>query len=728
LRLISTSQTNNQIREKVFTLAFGEAKGVIAIGTKSKEGRFSEVFFRYPEDMPKLLEWINKNINGRNMYFCPQLLSKPKRIKPNVLICTNIWADLDEADPSTFDLKPSITIKTSDGRWQGLWLLSSPTPPETGEQAARKLTYAVGADPSGWDLTQYLRVPLTYNLKYDDMIVEVTEIEDEFKYDIQTFLDLPEVPEHQGISDVEFPDEKIKKLDPDKILEKHRDSLLPSVFTLYSTSPTSDWSATLWSLENMLLEAGLTLEETFAVCWTSASNKYARDERTRYDLWKEILKAKKHLELQAGEESEGANFNLEPLLTHEEENTVKLLPDSFVEKYIKWAKNRSDAAPSYHEAGAFTILSALLAENIRLPTSFGNLIPNLWFLILGDTTLTRKTTAMDMAMELLLTVYEDCVLATDGSLEGILTALALRQGQASIFWRDEFSGMLDAMKRRDYYAGMVEVLTKLYDGKYQKRILRKEIIEIRDPVFIMFCGGIKSRIVELFDTDYIINGFIPRFIYLVAEPDMKNFKPAGPSNNEIQTVSTKLVEELFALRNRYDSKTFITMGDNKVAGREPHLAELTQEAWDRYNVLERQLMEAGAASDNPEYFTPTMDRMSKSCLKVAVLLAALREQKDRKVIVEIEDILHAIKYIASWIPHTVYIVSNSGKSLSEKTIDRAYLLILGGKKSRSHLMRSMHLTSREADLILDTLEQRGLIVRSKSGKLERLFPAYEGRG
>jgi hypothetical protein len=40
--------------------------------------------------------------------------------------------------------------------------------PEEGEDLNRRLAYAMGADLSGWDLTQLLRVPGTRNRKYPD--------------------------------------------------------------------------------------------------------------------------------------------------------------------------------------------------------------------------------------------------------------------------------------------------------------------------------------------------------------------------------------------------------------------------------------------------------------------------------------------------------------------------------------------------------------------------------
>ncbi len=723
MKIIAVSEENNAYRQRFFETVFGKETGYIGVATKEGDV-FAEAYFEYPEELSGLLEWVNRNLSKRNIYFCPQLLSLPKRTKANVRICTNIWADLDEADPKGITPSPSVVLTTSPGRYQGLWLLEESVEPLAGESASRRLTYSAGADPSGWDLSQLLRIPLTYNMKYPDSpIVEVSRLAPDIKYPLSIFMELEEPPEYKGV-DKDFPKDKIDKLDSEEILKRFRDKLVPSVFNLYASPPEKDWSSALWSLECMCLESGMEAEEAFVVCWNAACNKYKRDGRTPSELWRELLKAQAMVEIKAEEDDK--YIELPSLLTEEERTKLAKQPKTFVERYVEWCRSRSDAAWQYHQAGAFIILSCLLAESVRLPTSFGTVQPNLWFMILGDTTLTRKTTAMEMAMDLLLNVYPEAILATDGSIEGLLTELSVRPGKTSLFWRDEFSGMLESMRKKDYYSGMVEALTKLYDGKYQKRILRKETIEVKDPVFILFAGGIKTRIIELLDIDYIINGFVPRFIFIVAEPDLSGFKPAGPASEELLRLNTELVEELNIVRENYDAETVMVVGEQHISSKRVWNAQLSKDAWERYNAMEKALVEAGLRSDNPDIYTPTMDRLAKSGLKIAVLMAAARQDPSKNesgtVHVELDDVIRAIYYIDQWKDFSTQVVNSAGKSLSEKTLERALILIRRGKETRSAIMRSMHLTSRETDLILDTLEQRGFITRTKHGKKEKLLP------
>lgn len=722
MKLIAVSKENNDLREHFFRAVFGEESGYIGVATKKKRGGFEQEFFPYPDNLSRLLEWVNQNLMTGDLYFCSQLFNRAKRSKEDAKICPNIWADLDAVDPALVHPKPSFLIETSPARYQALWLLDPAVDPPQGEDAARRTTYANNADSSGWDLTQLLRIPLTYNFKYPTTEAIVTIVDaNNTHYKVEEFLELPEVPEFVG-TDKPFPGASLNGMTAQQVLEKHSYKLLPGVFSLFSLTPDSDWSKPLWALQCLLLEAGLSLEETFVVCWEAACNKYERDDRSRAELWREICKSQVAVSIQLGESDR--EIALDSILTTEERRLVEEAGPTFVERYIELSASRSDAAKQYHEAGAFIILSTLLAESVRLKASFGDVIPNLWFMILGDTTLTRKTTAMEMAMEVITLVYGDAMLATDGSIEGILTALSQRSGRASLFWRDEFSGLLDNMKKRDYMSGMIEALTKMYDGKFQKRLLSKQVVEIREPIFMLFAGGIKSRILSMLDLEHIISGFIPRFVFIMADADITKFRPAGPATANSEYVTKEIINAASTLMENYNQEITVFIHDQGVTTKKVFPAQLTPEAWARYNQMEEQMVMAGVKSGAPEIYTPVMDRLAKSGLKAAVLIAASRQDPkvEGKVTVELIDILRAAKFVDSWKGYSIEVVENAGKSVNEKQVEMAYGRIRNGKNSRSSLMRTMHLSSRETDLILDTLEQRGMIIRSKSGKHEKLFP------
>ena len=152
-----TPETDKK-RETFFKLVFGNSEGYICIAHR-EETRMTENFFLYPQELPNMLDHINRIYFDYNTYFCPQLLSQKRRKKEYVSVTPNLWSDLDTCAPNNLRVKPSIVVESSAGRYQGYWILDKPIPPVDAEDLSRRIAYAhvdEGADNSGWDLTQLL--------------------------------------------------------------------------------------------------------------------------------------------------------------------------------------------------------------------------------------------------------------------------------------------------------------------------------------------------------------------------------------------------------------------------------------------------------------------------------------------------------------------------------------------------------------------------------------------
>jgi hypothetical protein len=709
----------------LFQYTLGTGEGYLCVAFLNARTKYwQEEFYSYPSDMDTALKDIERNMLTTNVYFCPTLLTKPQRIKENVALSRVAWADLDECDYRRMKVEPTMVLETSPERYQAFWTLVDYVPASEVELVNQSIAYTHkehGADTSGWDLTQMLRVPGTKNHKsrpdlYD---IKVVLVNPENLYELEDLV--REYPPGDN-ADVSFPEMgAIHQLgDGNSVFESHRAEINPRAWTLFAQAPTGDWSKNLWQLELLLFAAGLSREEVFVVARDSACNKYKRDGRSETLLWKEVCRAQANIEAKPahaptddGSVEEAITWVPPMLITDDERDYCNKHP-TFVEEYIEWAKTIGDAAWQYHQAGAFVILSSLLSGTVRLPTSFGTVIPNLWFMILADTTLTRKSTAMDMAMDMLLEVDPDCVLATDGSIEGLLTSLSMRPGRPSIFLRDEFSGLLEMITKRDYYAGMLETLTKLYDGKFQKRVLRKETLEVRDPVLVLFAGGIKDRILQLLSYEHIDSGFVPRFCFITAESDVTRLRPLGPPTERTMGIRHELIERMRRMKDYYVrpvSQTELPMPMTWEA-------QLTPGAWQRYNRIENDMMQAALDSNIPSLLSPTFARLCISGLKAAVLLAAAEREADAVMVTEM-DLVRSFYYIEQWMSHTMYIIANAGKTSAEHTLDKVLKMITDHPDTpRSRVMQNMRLNAREAENIFLTLEQRGHITRRKNGRGE----------
>ena len=155
--------------------------------------------------------------------------------------------------------------------------------------------------------------------------------------------------------------------------------------------------------------------------------------------------------------------------------------------------------------------------------------------------------------------------------------------------------------------------------------------------------------------------------------------------------------------------------------------EMTKEAWTRYNEFDEDLRNYGLAAPDRDTYSPTLDRLSKSALKAAMLMAASRQNPQdngNKVIVELDDILRSIHYAERWREHSIDILDNIGKSVTERRVEYVMRVIRQHKQGirRSKVMQLARLTAREADWVLETLEQRAMIRRQRQGKGELVTP------
>ena len=689
----------------------------MCIASRKTGGRFTEKFFEYPGQVNDAMAFMRTKTMVENVYFCPQLLVEKKRVKSNVDLVQCVWADLDDCPPNRLLVHPSIALQTSPGRYQAIWTLAEPVAGEDAEAIARRVAYGhsqEGSDRSGWDLTQLLRIPGTLNFKYMDG-GEVPQVEVlEWNQTAFTLADFKGYPQVEGYEylDIPFPDYVPEE--GEKILERFRFRINGAAFTIFHREPERDRSAVLFRLEMFCFEAGMSMAETFQVCRDSMCNKFANDE---VRLWKDVCRARSRFDENRKVQTLPPSGEL-PILSDAEKRIVGQLPPTFIDRYAEWAKTVGDAAEQYHVATAFVVLSSLLAGSLRIPTSFGVILPNLWFLILADTTLTRKSTAMELGVDLAMEIDDSILMATDGSLEGLMTALQTRAGMPSVFLRDEFTGLVEQMHKKDYMSGLPEFFAKIYDGKMMKRLLRKEEITIRDPRLIVFGGGIKSKMTRILNYEHVESGFLPRFIIVTANSDITKVKPLGPPVETSMRGRSELIAELRTVSQRH-SGIVPLLNNGKVVGttRQPTDVTMTQEAWGRYNELDQTLMQIAIDSGElAEVLVPMNARLSINILKCAMLIAASRSEGP-EVEISYYDLIKAASYADDWRRYAQEIVVNVGRSDLEHKIDVVLKAIQKrGSLPRSRIMQTYHILSREMDEIEKTLIGRGLVTRGGEGR------------
>jgi len=248
------------------------------ITTLSKSSkRVKDHFFKWPITKKELEDFVDEYDNNKyNVYFCPTPFINPRRKKAYVIGSKLLWADLDPVNPRGCEFKPQITWKSSDQRYACLWILDKFHPADIIERRNKAMSYSVGADKGGWDLTQLLRLPGTMNHKYDPpQRVRTLWFKEEVEYNID------ELPEHV-----------YQNLDPKEILKKYKGKIKPSTLRLLTAKRCTKGkrSDVIWRINNDLAEQGINAHVRFNLLKGSVWNKFTGRNDEDSQLMREIEK------------------------------------------------------------------------------------------------------------------------------------------------------------------------------------------------------------------------------------------------------------------------------------------------------------------------------------------------------------------------------------------------------------------------------------------------------
>ena len=716
----TTKAAKSEQRLRFFETLFGDTEGILCTATtdpRAPKATFAQQYWEWPRECKRVENFILRVERRDNVYFCINLLTKRERKKENCQPTDLLWADLDAVNPDAIgDYPPPIVLRSSPGRWQGIWRMTTKLSPFQAEDYSRRLAYHLGADKSGWDLGQLLRVPLTVNWKYNtpvqvelQRLSEITAEPAIFEI-LDADVGLKPSSSEEGMPDVD------EILESEQIIYKYGELLAKTQFlALFTQDPEegADWSSILWRLIHVCFKVGMSVEETFAVALDAKCNKYARDGRPLEHLWRDVLKAAQEYQ------HSGSHANLIEIPHLVDEDDKRLTP-TFLDTYREWAEEATDAVPDFHNISMLTVLSAIVSSSVRLETTAGPITPNIWGMILGESTLTRKTTAMRMAMDFLLQIDPALIVATDGTAEGLLSALSERPNKASIFYKDEVSGLFESMGKKDYLAGLQETFTALYDvPPITTRRLRKETIVIESPAFVTLCGGIPNRIFAAVDESFVTSGYLPRFIIVSGDAEVEDRRDLGPPTEIDTSKKAGILNKIADIYEVYATDIKQKIGGQTMFMPPRYTAKMTPDAWKLNANFNRAMLNAGNESLARDMALPTMDRMSRNLLKIAVIFAAIRQKPDERgaILVEELDLVNAASYIQRWAENSVELILNAGRGKNEKKLEKIYQWIAEHPGVlRSNLMNQHRLMAMDATIVLQTLEERGLIRSERRGR------------
>lgn len=173
-----------------------------------------------------------------DLYFTPCAFRGRVRKAEFALPSHFAWADIDTADPASFEPEPNVLWRTSPGRYQGLWIFSDRKTPELSEACSKMLAYRHGADRNGWTSTKVLRIPGTFNHKpaYDLPRVRLVYS----NWESQRRPVVPATKPRPTVASIELQTLGPEGYDPKAVFEKYRPLLHPRTRALIRSKTASE--------------------------------------------------------------------------------------------------------------------------------------------------------------------------------------------------------------------------------------------------------------------------------------------------------------------------------------------------------------------------------------------------------------------------------------------------------------------------------------------------------
>jgi hypothetical protein len=294
---------------------------------------------------------------------------------------------------------------------------------------------------------------------------------------------------------------------------------------------------------------------------------------------------------------------------------------------------------------ALTLVSIAVARRLMLPMYFADVYPILWTLIIAESTVFGKTTALNFFFDLAMDTMPELLLSTSSSNDRLIQDMAgikpvnfdqlplfkqerMRHGYFFAGQRgvvvDEASSLFGSFEK-EYNRGKIETLLKAYDcAREQEHQTNKYGLVWLRHLYMPFLGATTPDSVRFANTDYMWgSGFWPRFILLV--PD----KPFPDEEDELLDRLPRPVELTQTLGRLLDAlpQPSPDVPDPKAPPDEPNqiVVTMSEEAlkhWSHYRrALRRTFQNPKVTPDHR--LRPMLGRMPVKLLSAAMLLAAL---------------------------------------------------------------------------------------------------------
>jgi hypothetical protein len=360
---------------------------------------------------------------------------------------------------------------------------------------------------------------------------------------------------------------------------------------------------------------------------------------------------------------------------------------AWLDLYTDYGRSVSPMTPrTFHESAGLWLASVAIARRLVLRMPYDDIYPNLFIVWLAETTLYRKSTALNIGRKLAREVLAHLMAPQDTTPEALLSDMAGYQPQnlgalplaEQQEWEksrdfsaqrglvyDEMSGLM-AGAGKDYNAGLLEAFLRFYDcdSHYDRSSRGQGRVVVKNSYLSILGASTPAAMSFHFKSERLWGlGWWPRFAILTPEGRPEWEEPrAEPRPSEI-------AQKLQVLYNRLPTAKYPDFPQPL----EVKLGAGVYDAWSKYNrALSHELL---TDELNPN-LKGTYGRLPTHALKIAMILAALDwSASDPAPKIELPHLARAIEIAETWRASAHRALDLTTANMSSRVKDRITRLL-----------------------------------------------------
>ncbi|MGB3943222.1 MAG: DUF3987 domain-containing protein [Methanothrix sp.] len=411
-------------------------------------------------------------------------------------------------------------------------------------------------------------------------------------------------------------------------------------------------------------------------------------------------------------ETEGARqVSEEELASRKMDNGPKFelnLPGNhYLTRYIAYGRDVSDAYPDYWLAGGLYQLAVIADKKIWIKLRQGPVYPNLYIFIAGRSSLSRKSTVVDVSEALLNDHRPGTAInavPTEFSPEAFIEHLD--ESPHAPWVRDEAAGVLSTM-RRDYMRGFKDSLMQLYDCRSIHRKLRtnqrkksKTEFIVDDPYLNVLWATTDSSLAANTEINDTLSGFMARFIYHFPRRPKERWLPLEEGeamNSELELV----------VRGQL---TAMSKNVSEMVRQQLNFSKEASEYWTQWQKQRAREIEKRDDANEMQIHSRLVPLVAK--LSMLFELGSSDFDPAWRRPIRLEYVVEACRLVDEYYqPMAMAVYDMVGRDLERNIIDRiiAFLKRHGGVSTKREISRHVKIKAKELDEYLATMTGDGTI-------------------